>query len=278
MPQPQSSGSKVSRGNITSDSTTPFHSTTSTGFFSLEDANNSKTLSVFSSSSEKSLPKDDIKALHESNQAVMERLKRNEQPTPSCDNDYDDPQPLAPGRGSSLQAPQRHRHCSSAGSSTSGNVMAGTRKDLLQGIRAMDDSIQNLKDEMNKLMSVYDDVKLKPGEQSEKAPLITEMGQSVLEVVGENSLIRFKDFGATPTQTAVDSVKSTETGENDYNTALGVYHENEISGRISIKLLFLTKSFKLGQKTTSPKPDRKSFKNKRHRQNAFWKYFKNVLG
>ena len=208
----------------------------------------------------------------------MERLKRNEQPTPSCDNDYDDPQPLAPGRGSSLQAPQRHRHCSSAGSSTSGNVMAGTRKDLLQGIRAMDDSIQNLKDEMNKLMSVYDDVKLKPGEQSEKAPLITEMGQSVLEVVGENSLIRFKDFGATPTQTAVDSVKSTETGENDYNTALGVYHENEISGRISIKLLFLTKSFKLGQKTTSPKPDRKSFKNKRHRQNAFWKYFKNVLG
>ena len=236
VPQPQSSGSKVSRGNVTSDSTTPFHSTTSTGFFSLEDANNSKTLSVFSSSSEKSLPKDDIKALHESNQAVMERLKRNEQPTPSCD--YDDPQPQAPGRGSSLQSglqvPQRHRHCSSAGSSTSGNVMAGTRKDLLQGIRAMDDSIQNLKDEMNKLMSVYETVKLKPDGSSEKPPLITEMGQSVLEVVGEDSLIRFKDFGSSHTEgeTEADSVKTTETGENDYNTELGVYHENEISGNI----------------------------------------------
>ena len=110
--------------------------------------------------------------------------------------------------------------------------MAGTRKDLLQGIRAMDDSIQNLKDEMNKLMSVYETVKLKPDEQSEKAPLITEMGQSVLEVVGEDSLIRFKDFGATPTKTAVDSVKTTDTGENDYNSELGVYHENEISGKV----------------------------------------------
>ena len=239
VPQPQSSGSKVSRGNITSDSaTTPFHSTTSTGFFSLEEANNSKTLSVFSSSSEKSLPKDDIKALHESNQAVMERLKRNEQPTPSCDLDYDDPQPQVPGRGRSLQdglqVPQRPRHASSAGSSTSGNnVMAGTRKDLLQGIRAMDDSIQNLKDEMSKLMSVYETVKLKPEEQTEEAPLITEMGQSVLEVVGEDSLIRFKDFGSSQAEDtkAVESVKTTDTGENDYNTELGVYHENEISGK-----------------------------------------------
>ena len=223
----------MSRGNITSDSTTPFHSTTSTGFFSLEDANNSKTLSVFSSSSEKSLPKDDIKALHESNQTVMERLKRNVQPTPSCD--YDDPQPQVPDRGlslqSGLQVPQRPRHCSSPGSSTSGNVMAGTRKDLLQGIRAMDDSIQNLKDEMNKLMCVYETVKLKPDEKTQEAPLITEIGQSVLEVVGEDSLIRFKDFGTT--QTEADSIKTTAASENDYNTELGVYHENEISGKNS---------------------------------------------
>ena len=112
--------------------------------------------------------------------------------------------------------------------------MAGTRKDLLQGIRAMDDSIQNLKDEMNKLMSVYETVKLKPDGTTEKPPLITEMGQSVLEVVGEDSLIRFKDFGSSHTEgeTEVNSVKTTETGENDYNTELGVYHENEISGNI----------------------------------------------
>ena len=31
---------------------------------------------------------------------------------------------------------------------------------MFQGIRAMDDSIQTLKDEMNKLMSVYEYVKV----------------------------------------------------------------------------------------------------------------------
>ena len=31
---------------------------------------------------------------------------------------------------------------------------------MMQGIRAMDDSIQTLKDEMNKLMSVYEYVKV----------------------------------------------------------------------------------------------------------------------
>ena len=213
---------------MASDSTTPFHSTTSTGFFSLEDANNSKPISVFSSSSEKSLSKDDVKALHESNQVVMERLKRNEQPTPSCE--YDDSPPQTTNRVSS----QHGR--SSPGSSISENVMAGTRKDLLQGIRAMDDSIQNLKDEMNKLMSVYETVKLKPGEQGgpttgEKL-LITEAGQSVLEVVGEDSLIRFKDFGGAQTENTTARLKTPGTGENDYNTDLGVYHENEISGNI----------------------------------------------
>ena len=61
----------------------------------------------------------------------------------------------------------------------------------------MDDSIQTLKAEMNKLMSVYDDVKLKP-EQANVAPdtsvppedlrnkdsstMITEAGREVLEV------------------------------------------------------------------------------------------------
>ena len=50
----------------------------------------------------------------------------------------------------------------------------------------MDDSIQTLKAEMNKLMSVYDDVKLKP-DQATVAPapantMITEAGREVLEV------------------------------------------------------------------------------------------------
>ena len=61
----------------------------------------------------------------------------------------------------------------------------------------MDDSIQTLKAEMSKLMSVYDDVKLKP-EQTKVAPdisvasegfqnkdgnkMITEAGREVLEV------------------------------------------------------------------------------------------------
>ncbi|XP_023337088.1 uncharacterized protein LOC111708069 [Eurytemora carolleeae] len=38
------------------------------------------------------------------------------------------------------------------------NLMSETREDLLQGIRAMDDSIQTLKAEMSKLMSVYEHV------------------------------------------------------------------------------------------------------------------------
>ena len=66
----------------------------------------------------------------------------------------------------------------------------------------MDDSIQTLKAEMNKLMSVYDDVKLKPGQANvapdisvdqnlrnkdgklEQTPntIITEAGREVLEV------------------------------------------------------------------------------------------------
>ena len=75
----------------------------------------------------------------------------------------------------------------------------------------MDDSIQTLKDEMNKLMSVYEHVKLKPEDAKDKVeavevnlsvpsrtseksltPIITEMGQSVLEVVGDEAVIRFK--------------------------------------------------------------------------------------
>ena len=114
----------------------------------------------------------------------------------------------------------------------------------------MDDSIQTLKDEMNKLMSVYDDVKFKPEnndvqtlepplERPEKSltPLITEAGQSVLEVVGDEAVIRFKDFGRLPIVEASASAtvqlignKSIEVADSEYNSELGVYHENEISG------------------------------------------------
>ena len=127
----------------------------------------------------------------------------------------------------------------------------------------MDDSIQTLKDEMNKLMSVYDHVKLKPDEVKDQSspnpgksvdievtaslrpplpeksttPLITEVGQSVLEVVGDEAVIRFKDFGV-PTEEASTSVnlklKPVQVTEPEYNTELGVYHENEISGIVDI--------------------------------------------
>ena len=52
------------------------------------------------------------------------------------------------------------------------NMMSETREDLLQGIRAMDDSIQTLKAEMNKLLSVYECVRLQPEERA-----VTEPGQ-----------------------------------------------------------------------------------------------------
>ena len=107
-----------------------------------------------------------------------------------------------------------HSHSSGGTGGTGDNVMTETRDDLLQGIRAMDDSIQTLKDEMNKLMSVYEHVKFKPdgtpivdsadtvevnlkvnAPEKPVTPLITEMGKSVLEVVGDEAVIRFKDFG-----------------------------------------------------------------------------------
>ena len=135
----------------------------------------------------------------------------------------------------------------------------------------MDDSIQTLKAEMNKLMSVYDTVKLKPEQTSDLGPaqdvtgevaaaekdrsktdslLMTEEGREVLEVnteivleetnnsivnqvVGDESLIRFKDFQGVPTEEATTSISislPSKTAESDYNVELGVYHENEISG------------------------------------------------
>ena len=145
--------------------------------------------------------------------------------------------------------------------------MTETRDDLLQGIRAMDDSIQTLKDEMNKLMSVYEHVKLKPDGSGESVevnlkirppeksvtpliteksvtPLITEMGKSVLEVVGDEAVIRFKDFSGKSVEEATASANVTisaankhqdtmnnDVSESEYNSELGVYHENEISGK-----------------------------------------------
>merc|ERR1712025_1426369 len=105
----------------------------------------------------------------------------------------------------------------------------------------MDDSIQTLKNEMSKLMSVYEYVKLKPEETAtletapditvdqcdaqainivkkdgkhltvskpeigEKpvTPIITEMGQTVLEIVGDEAVIKFKDYGGIPVEEAV---------------------------------------------------------------------------
>ena len=79
--------------------------------------------------------------------------------------------------------------------------------------------------------------------------MITEAGQSVLEIVGDNELIRFKDFGSLPLEEATTSANLTLTPaqetESEFNSELGVYHENEISG----------------QQTLSPKPLKKSFKN-----------------
>ena len=103
MPQPRSAQATGA---------TPFHSTTSTGFFSLEGTNNttSQTVSMLSTSSSVS-GLEDMVALHESNKVVMERLERNEQPTPSTDY-------VQPG---------------SPVSNTGENAMTETRQDLLQG-------------------------------------------------------------------------------------------------------------------------------------------------
>ena len=216
----------------TLQSVTPFHSTTSTGFFSFEAHDDTKTASVLSSGSE--------------------RIKTQTVGTLS------------------LAVPERPVVCSSPQSSNSENMMTETRDDLLQGIKAMDDSIQTLKDEMNKLMSVYEHVKLpapttnvavdvsislnnKITPSKSSTPLITEVGQSVLEVVGDDeALIRFKDFG----EDSSNQRKDVEA-ESDFQSELGVYHENEISA----------------QQTLSPKPSKKTFKNIRQEIYYFKKYF-----
>jgi len=64
----------------------------------------------------------------------------------------------------SLQSPAAAS--SSAYSDGGDNMMTETRDDLLQGIKAMDDSIQTLKAEMNKLLSVYECVRLQPVQHS----------------------------------------------------------------------------------------------------------------
>ena len=103
MPQPRSQGTGA----------TPFHSTTSTGFFSLEGTQQTAS----SSSSVSGL--EDMAALQESNKVVMERLQRNEQPTPSTSTDcLESVRPHQPG---------------SPRSNTSENAMTETRQDLLQG-------------------------------------------------------------------------------------------------------------------------------------------------
>ena len=57
---------------------------------------------MISNSTDRSNKVDEIAAMNESNKAVMERLKRNEQPTPSGDYDEPGPAPMAtllvPGR------------------------------------------------------------------------------------------------------------------------------------------------------------------------------------
>ena len=63
-----------------------------------------------------------------------------------------------------------------------------------------------------------------------------------MKVVGDESVIRFRDFQGIPIEEATTSVRislpsnqGTDTEESkivesDYNVELGVYHENEISG------------------------------------------------
>ena len=119
MPQPRSQGGTGA---------TPFHSTTSTGFFSVEtNKTTSQTVSMLSSGSSVS-GLEDMAALQESNKVVMERLQRNEQPTPSTDYVQSDQSPakfvLQPGRPQQPVSPL---------SNTSENAMTETRQDLLQG-------------------------------------------------------------------------------------------------------------------------------------------------
>ena len=85
---------------------------------------------------------------------MKERLLRNEPPTPSLES-------------------TRHEEEEEV-------ELSETREDLLQGIRAMDSSIQTLKQEMSKLMSVYDTAQ---GAGQPLTPDITEAGRTVLEVV-----------------------------------------------------------------------------------------------
>ena len=87
---------------------------------------------------------------------MKERLLRNEPPTPSLE--------------STRQEEEEEEEVE----------LSETREDLLQGIRAMDSSIQTLKQEMSKLMSVYDTAQ---GAGQPLTPDITEAGRTVLEVV-----------------------------------------------------------------------------------------------
>ena len=101
-------------------------------------------------------------------------------------------------------------------------------------------------------------------------PLITEAGQKVLEIVGDEAVIKFKDYGGVPVEEAVANANITigakndmvaeSINESDYNVELGVYHENEMSN----------------QPTLSPKPMKKSFKNKRKQGNKTFR--KSFLG
>ena len=109
MPQPRSQGTGA----------TPFHSTTSTGFFSLEETQQTYSQTTSQTSSLSGL--EDMAALQESNRAVMERLERNEQPTPSTDIPESVNNPVRPHQPGSPQ------------SNISENAMTETRQDLLQG-------------------------------------------------------------------------------------------------------------------------------------------------
>ena len=106
VPQPLSSGTLPRSSRVSGTAATPFHSTTSTGFFSLEDVSSSSEVSGL----------EEMKALRESNKVVMERLQRNEQPTPSTEweESQDRPRPA--------DTPQSE-------------AMTETRQDLLLGGR-----------------------------------------------------------------------------------------------------------------------------------------------
>jgi hypothetical protein len=223
----------------------------------------------------------EVAVLQRSNKAVVERLRRLE--TAGEEGDYDSVPRWPQGDARAGSSPGGDR--ASTPGSGQGNLMSETRDDLLQGIRAMDDSIQTLKEEMGKLMSVYEYarpeesvVRLEPaadmagdscrvevveaggggsaGETS-PAPLTPEAPEpGAGEGPGEEATpwsgravvtTQEEEAGLEVTLPTPRLARKVEVEDSLYNVELGVYHENEISG----------------QPTSSPVPPKNAFRTNR---------------